>query len=167
VPRTVVVASLLALAGCASAPPAGGTAKFGTVRETYETFREALQREDYDTARSALSRDTRDRYPSQAFWFAFHMTSTGQEFRRMLAQSTLLVDRNDRVFEKSDGVSAVAVISAPRPDGRGTVVKAVRVVKEDGQWKVEFSLEEFFGIPEERFFDVEEIARRRDFRHRR
>jgi len=161
-----VVGPLLALAsGCASpAPPAGEAAagKYGTVRESYETFRDALARDDYDLAFAALSRDTRDRYPSQLFWIAFHMTSTGQRYRRLLATSQFVT-----AIEKTDGQSAVAILRAQEQEGAGYEMKSFRVVREDGRWLVQFSLQEFFGIPEEQFFDLGKVAEKQDFRHRR
>ena len=152
------------LAGCAAG--AGATAappdRFATVKDSYTSFRDALAKDDYDAAYEALSRDTRDRYPSQVFWIAFNMTSTGQHYRRLIASSVLVAS-----IEKKDGVNAVAILRAKDPRSDLYEMKSFRGVKEDGRWLVSFTLQEFFGIPEDEFFDLEKVAENRDFRHRR
>ena len=163
--RSILALSLAPiLAGCAAG--AGATAaapdRFATVKDSYSSFRDALAKDDYDAAYEALSRETRDRYPSQVFWIAFNMTSTGQHYRRLIATSVLVAS-----IEKKDGVNAVAILRAKDPGSDLYEMKSFRVVKENGRWLVSFTLQEFFGIPEDEFFDLEKVAENRDFRHRR
>ncbi len=158
------------LAGCASGPTSTEAGpKLGTVKECYESFREAIAREDYDAAYETLSQDTRERYPSQLFWIAFNMTSTGQRYQRLIADSALVT-----AIEKSDGATAVAVLRAPDreadladPGRKHFEMKSFRVVKSGEKWRVQFTLQEFFGIPEDQFFDYSKVTQKRDFRHRR
>lgn len=168
--RTAAALLAAVLSGCATVPGPGAPApKLGTVEESYESFRDAVAREDYDAAWQTLSRDTRSRYPAQLFWIAFNMTGAGQRYQRLIADSELI-----KSLEKSDGASAVAVLRAPDreadladPGRRHFEMRSFRVVKEDGKWLVQFTLQEFFGIPEEQFFDVSKVTLKRDFRHRR
>ncbi|MBI2923949.1 MAG: hypothetical protein HYY18_23055 [Planctomycetes bacterium] len=163
--RSILALSLLTvLAGCAAGPgpTEAAPAEFATVKDSYGTFRDALARDDYDGAYEALSRETRDRYPSQVFWIAFNMTSMGQRYRRLVATSVLVTS-----IEKRDGQSAVAILRAKDPGTGLYEMKSFRVVKEDGRWLVSFTLQEFFGIPEDEFFDLDKVAENRDFRHRR
>lgn len=163
--RSILALSLAPiLAGCAAGAraPAAAPDRFATVKDSYNSFRDALAKDDYDAAYEALSRDTRDRYPSQVFWIAFNMTSTGQHYRRLIATSVLVAS-----IEKKDGVNAVAILRAKDPGSDLYEMKSFRVVKEDGRWLVSFTLQEFFGIPEDEFFDLEKVAENRDFRHRR
>ncbi|KAF0241418.1 MAG: hypothetical protein FD180_4462 [Planctomycetota bacterium] len=158
-----------ALAGCASGPSSEAAHKLGTVKESFETFRGAIAKEDYDAAYDTLSRDTRDRYPSQLLVIAFKMTATGQRYQRLISDSALVT-----AIEKSDGKSAVAVLRAPDveadladPGRKHFEMKSFRLVKEDEKWLVQFTLQEFFGIPEDQFFDYSRVTRKRDFRQRR
>ena len=163
--RSILALSLAPfLAGCAAGPGAAEAApeRFATVKDSYSSFRDALAKDDYDAAYEALSRETRDRYPSQVFWIAFNMTSTGQRYRRLIATSILVTS-----IEKKDGKNAVAIIRAKDPGSDVYEMKSFRVVKEDARWLVSFTLQEFFGIPEDEFFDLEKVAENRDFRHRR
>lgn len=168
--RTAAALLAAVLSGCATVPGPGAPApKLVTVEESYESFRDAVAREDYDAAWQTLSRDTRSRYPAQLFWIAFNMTGAGQRYQRLIADSELI-----KSLEKSDGASAVAVLRAPDreadladPGRRHFEMRSFRVVKEDGKWLVQFTLQEFFGIPEEQFFDVSKVTLKRDFRHRR
>lgn len=168
--RPAILVLFAAMAGCASGPSAAAAApKLGSVKESYESFREAVSREDYDAAYETLSSDTRSRYPSQLFWIAFNMTSTGQRYQRLIADSALVTS-----IEKSDGTTAVAVLRAPDreadladPARKHFEMKSFRVVKEGDRWLVQFTLQEFFGIPEEQFFDYSKVTQKRDFRHRR
>ena len=166
---TLLVAA--AVAGCAAGPGSGERAglKLGTVKESFESFKDAIAKEDYDAAYDTLSRDTRDRYPSQLFLIAFNMTATGQRYQRLISDSDLVTS-----IEKSDGTSAVAVLRAADreadladPARKHYEMKSFRLVKEGEKWLVQFTLQEFFGIPEDRFFDYSRVTRKRDFRQRR
>jgi hypothetical protein len=159
------------LAGCTGGPGTLEKAgpRLGTVKESFESFREAIAKEDYDAAYDTLSRDTRDRYPSQLFWIAFSMTGTGQRYQRLISDSELVTS-----IEKSDGKSAVAVLRAADreadladPHRKHFEMKSFRLVKEEEKWLVQFTLQEFFGIPEDQFFDYSRVTRKRDFRQRR
>jgi hypothetical protein len=154
-----------ALAGCSSPPPApedAADADFSTIAGSFATFKEALARGDDATAYEALSSDTRERYPKALFVLAFTMTATGQRYRTLFADAALVTH-----IEKSDGRSAVAVLRGRDATTGAYEMRSVRLVKEGDRWLVQFTLQEFFGIPEERFFDLREVATRRDFRHRR
>lgn len=157
------MAMVAGLGGCATAPqPAGAVeVKLGTVKETYESFKEAVTKEDYDAAYATLAQETKSRYPSSLFWMAFHMTGTGQHYRELISNSALVTS-----IEKSDGLHAVAVLRARWPEG-GVEMHSFRLSKEGGNWLVQFTLQEFFGIPEEQFFDYTKVTAKRDFRHRR
>ncbi|MEK7467621.1 MAG: hypothetical protein AAB074_09430 [Planctomycetota bacterium] len=161
----------VALAGCASGPDSVSRAapELGNVKESFESFKDAIAKEDYDAAYDTLSRDTRDRYPAQLFWIAFKMTGTGQRYQRLISDSTLVTS-----IEKSDQTSAVAVLRAADRDAdladpgrKHFEMKSFRLVKEDEKWLVQFTLQEFFGIPEDQFFDYSRVTRKRDFRQRR
>jgi hypothetical protein len=172
--RPAVCLSLLilaAFAGCAAGPEGADPAglKLGTVEESFDSFKQSIAKEDYDAAYDTLSRDTRDRYPSQLFWIAFSMTATGQRYQRLISDSELVTK-----IEKSDGEHAVAVLRATDreadladPARKHFEIKSFRLVKEDQKWLVQFTLQEFFGIPEEQFFDYSRVTRKRDFRQRR
>ena len=160
-----------ALAGCAAGPESAERValKLGSVEESFKSFRDAIAKEDYDAAYDTLSRDTRDRYPTQLFLIAFKMTATGQRYQRLIADSTLVTS-----IEKSDKASAVAILRAPdreadlaNPGQKHFVMKSFRLVKEDEKWLVQFTLQEFFGIQEDKFFDYSRVTRKRDFRQRR
>jgi hypothetical protein len=161
--RVVMSLAIAALAGCASAPKeaAAGAPKLATVKESFESFKDAISREDYDAAWETLSSDTRRRYPARLFWLAFNMTSTGQRYRQLIADSSLVTS-----IEKTDGKSAVALLRARAPEGWHDM-RSFRMLKEDERWLVQFTLQEFFGIPEDSFFDFSKVASQRDFRHRR
>ncbi|NUN49481.1 MAG: hypothetical protein HUU15_11695 [Candidatus Brocadiae bacterium] len=90
------------------------------------------------------------------------MTSVGQKYRVLIGTSTLVTH-----IEKSDGASAVAVLRSQDPETGGWMMQSFRLVREQENWRVEFTLQEFFGIPEEQFFDFDLVAEKRDFRHRR
>lgn len=140
------LAAAAVLGGCGAISFLGGTgpvpkaAPTPTVKRCYQVFRSALGRWDFAGAYGCLSKRTRERYGYEIFRLAF-LTDLGVEFRRQILESSYVGG-----IVLSDGDHAVGFLR------QRSLVKGFRLTKEDSDWRIIFSLEEFFGLAEEAFF---------------